>query len=109
MNHLKKAALIYFFLAFSFFCNSVFAQVIVATRTEDTTEAGLKNIRTNKWKYHKGDNAAWAKPNFNDVSWDSVNTRLDFDNLPNDFFDNIAWFRLSVNIDTLIINRPVAF
>ena len=28
------------------------------------------------WKYHPGDNAAWAKPDFDDSSWEIADTQL---------------------------------
>ncbi|MHB8403093.1 MAG: SpoIIE family protein phosphatase [Bacteroidia bacterium] len=82
---------------------------VVSVSTDDSTEAGLDKINTTKWKYHKGDSAQWAKPDYNDAAWDSVKTRLNLDDLPKDYFTNIAWFRLSVNIDTVLVNKPIAF
>ncbi len=106
MNSLKKYAVVCLLFVF---CNTVFSQVIVTSAITDSTEAGLQKISTDKWKYHKGDNTDWAKPDYKDVLWDSVKSRLNIDDLPKDYFNNIAWFRLTVNIDTTLVNKPVAF
>jgi serine phosphatase RsbU (regulator of sigma subunit) len=82
---------------------------MVNTTFTDSAEARLDRIKITKWKYHKGDDTTWAKPDYNDAAWDSVKTRLYLDDLPKGYFENIGWFRLSLNIDTEMINKPVAF
>ena len=107
MNGLTRFALIHILLIV--FCQAAFAQLEVRFGNGDTTEILLKKIPTTKWKYHKGDDIAWAKPDFNDATWDSTKSKLDLDELAPTYFNGIGWFRLSVNIDTLLINKPIAF
>ncbi|HEX7414298.1 MAG TPA: hypothetical protein VF411_09675, partial [Bacteroidia bacterium] len=109
MIGLKRYVFIFGLLVIPVLCNSVFAQVAISTTIKDSTEKGLEKINTKKWKYHKGDNAEWAKPDYNDAAWDSVKTRLNLDVLSKEYFENIGWFRLCVNIDTLLVNKPIAF
>ncbi|HXD94394.1 MAG TPA: hypothetical protein VNX01_14405, partial [Bacteroidia bacterium] len=90
------------------FSHVAFAQIEVRYGN-DTTEGLLKKIPTTKWKYHKGDDVIWAKPDFNDAAWDSVKSKLDLDELKPNYFDGIGWFRLSVTIDTILVNKPIAF
>ncbi len=106
---MKRRLFILFLIAIASAAQQSYAQALISTSLSDSSEAGLDKINTAKWKYHKGDNTAWAKPDYNDAIWDSVKTRLDFDNLPKDYFENIGWFRLSINIDTALINKPLAF
>ena len=106
MNGLTRFALTYILLIV--FCRAAFAQIEVRYGN-DTTEALLKKIPTAKWKYHKGDDITWAKPDFNDAAWDSVKSKLDLDELKPNYFNGIGWFRLSVNIDTVLVNKPIAF
>jgi hypothetical protein len=106
VNSLKKYVLVCLLFVL---CNGVFPQVIINTSIKDSVQDLLDEIETHKWKYHKGDNTEWAKSDYSDAAWDSAKTALDFDDLPKDYFEGIAWFRLSVNIDTLLVNKPVAF
>ncbi|HXU25689.1 MAG TPA: SpoIIE family protein phosphatase [Bacteroidia bacterium] len=109
MNGLKKYVVVYLLLLFQILTNVGFAQVVVNYSDNDSTADLLKSISTVKWKYHKGDEIAWASPDFNDITWDSAKTKLNLDDLSANYFTNIAWFRLSVNIDSSLINKPIAF
>jgi serine phosphatase RsbU (regulator of sigma subunit) len=106
MNGLTRFALTYILLVV--FSHAAFAQLEVRYGN-DTTEGLLKKIPTAKWKYHKGDDVTWAKPDFNDTAWDSVKANLDLDELKPNYFNGIGWFRLSVTIDTILVNKPIAF
>ena len=60
------------------------------------------------WKYHAGDNSAWADPEFDDSLWETVDTRLKSDKLPKDGWRGIGWFRLHVAVDSTLWNKPLA-
>ncbi len=58
------------------------------------------------WKFQAGDNAEWAKPDFNDKSWQSINPTLDVhDSLPQIPKSGICWFRLHLFVDSSINQR----
>jgi signal transduction histidine kinase len=59
------------------------------------------------WKYHAGDDRAWADPNFDDTSWDVVDTRLFASDLPQDGWNGIGWFRLQVDAETDVRNTSL--
>src|SRR5689334_9288574 len=52
------------------------------------------------WKFHNGDDPDYAKPNFDDRSWQSINPTLDIHNLPEIAKSDICWLRLHLSIDT---------
>ncbi len=60
------------------------------------------------WKFHRGDSAVWASPEFNDSEWETTNTRLDPNTLPKSRWYGVAWFRLHLAVDSTLWNRPLA-
>ncbi len=49
------------------------------------------------WKYRAGDDPTWADPDFDDASWEIVDTRLFASDLPEGGWNGIGWFRLHVD------------
>lgn len=60
------------------------------------------------WKYHLGDNAVWANPEFDDSEWETTSTQLRPNKLPKSGWDGIGWFRLHMAVDSTLWNRPLA-
>ncbi len=60
------------------------------------------------WRYHGGDDARWSARDFDDSSWEIVNSRLDADNLPPGGWTGKGWFRLNLDVDSSLWNMPVA-
>lgn len=60
------------------------------------------------WKYHPGDNAVWANPEFNDSEWETTSTQLNPNNFPKSGWNGIGWFRLHLAVDSTLWNRPLA-
>jgi hypothetical protein len=67
------------------------------------------------WKFHTGDNMAWAKPGFDDSAWESIDLTPPANGgltpgwtaqgYPG--YSGYAWYRLQINIEGAI--RPLAF
>jgi signal transduction histidine kinase len=49
-----------------------------------------------EWKFQEGDNAEWAKPDFNDKSWQFVNPVLNITELPQLKSGAVIWLRLHI-------------
>jgi hypothetical protein len=60
------------------------------------------------WLYHKGDDSLWAKPEFDDSSWDTLNPILYLSKLPPQTFEKIGWFRVHLVVDTSLTNKTLA-
>lgn len=74
----------------------------------DVLEA-IKSVELSEnWKYHSGDDMTWAEPDFDDSSWKSVDTRLNWNNLPEDGWNGIGWFRLHLIVESKLLNKPLA-
>lgn len=55
------------------------------------------------WKFHAGNSMEWAKPEFDDTKWTSINPTLDIhDSLPQIPKSGIVWFRIHLLIDTAL-------
>ncbi len=75
--------------------------------TLDAVEAGTSLQGT--WKYHPGDNPEWASPTFNDATWESTDTLLLQDSLPESGWEGIGWFRVHLSVpDEQLRNMPLA-
>ncbi|MBA2494730.1 MAG: SpoIIE family protein phosphatase [Acidobacteria bacterium] len=83
----------------------------VFTLTADALQDG-KSVELNKltWKYHAGDDAAWANPQFDDSSWDKLEeTVIKPEAIPKSGWNGRAWFRLYVQIDESLADKNFAF
>ena len=64
-----------------------------------------EGILLNKgWKFHAGDNPDFAKPEFDDTHWESIDPNKDIDDLPQIKKAKIGWFRVHLNIDSSLKN-----
>lgn len=77
-------------------------KALVSTIT-DTIPLHLKTV----WKYHQGDNMEWAKHDFDDTDWDTLDIGLDLNEIPKETFKGNCWFRLRVVIDSSLVNQPL--
>lgn len=60
------------------------------------------------WKWHQGDSPEFAKPDFDDSSWQPINPALDIFDLPQLPKDGtIFWLRLHLSLDS-IVNQQLA-
>src|SRR5688572_1602278 len=60
------------------------------------------------WKFHAGDNQEWAKPDYDDKHWQSVNSTLQLHQLPAVQEAGIGWFRLKMKVDSSLMNERLA-
>ncbi|CAN5538855.1 hypothetical protein BH18ACI1_BH18ACI1_13330 [soil metagenome] len=82
----------------------------VFTLTADVLQNG-KSVELNKltWKYHAGDDTAWANPQFDDSSWDKLEeTVIKPEAIPKSGWSGRAWFRLRVQIDESLADKNFA-
>ncbi len=69
-----------------------------------------QGILLNKgWKFHSGDNPEWAKPNFDDSKWEDIDPTFELYYLPQIRKESIGWFRIELNVDSSLLNIPLAF
>ncbi len=60
------------------------------------------------WKWQVGDNPEWAKAEFDDSNWESIDPTKDVMDLPQIQDGKIAWMRLRLKIDSALMPLPLA-
>ena len=60
------------------------------------------------WKFHTGDNAEWANPEFDDTGWKTITTRIVTDRENKTDFKDIGWFRLQFENDSSLIGEQLS-
>ena len=60
------------------------------------------------WKFHAGDNPDFAKPDFDDSKWESIDPTKDIDKLPQIKKAGNGYFRIKLKIDSLLFNTIVS-
>ena len=60
-------------------------------------------------KYHAGDDSAWANPAYDDHAWEITTSWLPPQNLPKSGWPGCGWFRLHLTLDSVLVNKPLAF
>lgn len=61
-------------------------------RIDHLPEGGL--LLDKGWRYHPGDDSAWARPDFNDSAWDTLNPVRPWREQPTRFYTGRSWLRL---------------
>ena len=56
------------------------------------------------WKFHAGDNPDFAKPDFDDSKWESIDPTQNIDDLPQIQKAKIGWFRIHLDVDSSLKN-----
>lgn len=58
------------------------------------------------WKWHAGDNPDFAKADFDDSAWESIDPTQDVMDLPQIQDGKIGWMRIKIKIDSSLIPEP---
>ena len=59
------------------------------------------------WRYHPGDNSAWARPDFDDSAWDTLNPTRPQRQLPARLGTGINWLRLRFELGDSLRQRAL--
>jgi len=90
---------------FTIFHMGVYAQNEVF-RIDSIPQQGV--LLDKGWKFHAGDNPEWAKPDFDDTQWKSIDPTKDVMDLKQFGNQNIGWFRITFKIDSSLYNKSFA-
>ncbi|MDP8206764.1 MAG: ATP-binding protein [Candidatus Electryonea clarkiae] len=60
------------------------------------------------WRYHEGDDPLWSASNFDDSSWQYVDSRINMVDSPISDWRGIGWFRMPLEVDSSLWNHPLA-
>jgi hypothetical protein len=67
-----------------------------------------KDILLDKWKFHPGDNMDWARSEFDDNTWGSINPSKDVTELSALWDNGICWMRLTLPIPDATTTNKLA-
>ena len=79
--------------------NAVHVERKVILSADSLRNKGTINLSRN-WKYHSGDNAAWANLEFDDSTWET-------EDLPKAGWKGIGWFRLHIVVEPTLWSTPL--
>ena len=57
-----------------------------------------QNLLNFEWKFKTGDNSAWAWPEYDDSTWETIEAGTDWENQGYGTYDGFAWYRQKVFI-----------
>ncbi|MFL6546990.1 MAG: hypothetical protein ACJ8LM_17640 [Candidatus Udaeobacter sp.] len=86
------------------FClsTSLWAQTLALSRFTDGS-ASLAG----RWKFHAGDDARWADPNFNDSDWASIQVPRNLGAQGYAHFSGYGWYRRELRLDAALAGRDL--
>jgi two-component system NtrC family sensor kinase len=61
------------------------------------------------WRWHSGDNSAWASPNFDDTGWDTIRPNRNIVRQPHLKQMPQGWLRLTFLLDSTVAQTKLAF
>jgi len=86
------------------FTGVLFLLILVAcSRTEEKNSIAIDT----RWKFHTGDDPAWALPGFDDSKWDSLLPTIIWEYQGYRRYDGYAWYRLKVNIPSALKENAI--
>jgi two-component system, NtrC family, sensor kinase len=89
-----------------FFATDTFAQKREVFRIDSLPMEG--SLLDKGWKYHAGDNPDWAKPAFDDSTWEDIDPTVDIIDMPKIHDGNIGWLRLQIKMDSSLVPQPLS-
>ncbi len=69
----------------------------VPTTVVDNLGKGTVSL-SGPWQFHRGDDAAWASPSFDDSLWDKISSDKPWGVQGYDSYDDYAWYRLHLKL-----------
>jgi signal transduction histidine kinase len=83
-----------------------FAQKSEVFRIDSLPKEGI--VLDKGWKWHAGDDAEWAKVGYDDAEWEEIDPTKEISDLPQFKNAEIGFFRLSVWVDSNVLNKILA-
>ncbi len=102
----------YFFIFLLLFPVTIIAQKSNVLKLSSSAERTTKTANgwiplDSGWRFKAGDNPDWAKPGFNDSSWQSIHLLQDLYNVQQIPKVGIVWFRLRLINDSTFVQPLV--
>lgn len=96
-----------YFTLFLLLCSlPVFGQKQGLLQLDSIPVQGL--VLNQGWKMQSGDDPEWAKPEYDDSKWKSIDPTQDFKKIPELWKSRTVWFRLKFTIDSSFTQKTLA-
>ena len=86
-------------------CSVGFAQKPTVFRIDSLPKQGI--LLNKNWKWHAGDNPDFAKVDFDDSAWESIDPTKDIMSLKQIWKADKGWFRLKFYVDSSLVNKSL--
>jgi Histidine kinase-, DNA gyrase B-, and HSP90-like ATPase len=93
------------FAVFFLFSLNSFAQKQEVFKIDSLSKQGV--LLDKGWKWLAWDNPDFAKADFDDSAWESIEPMKDIMDLPQIWKTEIVWFRLRFNADSSLVNKSL--
>ncbi len=98
---MKKTVALLLFLSLNAFAQHA------AFRIDSLPKQGI--LLDKGWKWHAGDNPDFAKADFDDSKWESIDPTRDIYYFPQVRKSSVGWLRIHLDIDSALLNKALAF
>ncbi len=76
---------------------------------ESLHDGGRVDLDETQWRFHPGDDPAWADPQLDDSAWKVVpDTFFDVDELQSHGWRGLGWFRLRLRVAPELVGEPLS-
>jgi len=106
MNRLSKNTFLLFVMLFAIGTSASTTHSASVTTDRVLSDEGMPLDRG--WRYHAGDDPAWAAPEFNDGGWQELEGSRVAPPGGVDGWGGIGWFRVSIEVPEALRNRVLA-
>ena len=90
-----------------FFATTAFSQNNEIFKIDSLPTGGV--LLNKGWKFHIGDNPEWAKADFDDSAWESIDPTKDFHHITPSAKTGIGWLRLEFSLSNDLQEEQFAF
>lgn len=85
------------------------AQAVFTLRAEQLRNGQVVELDKLGWKYSPNDDPRFAAPQFDDSAWETLHgTAITLNNIPKSGWHGIGWFRLRLEADATLADKPLA-
>ena len=104
----EKIKIIFLLIFLFLILESIQAFAQIYYLSQDSLKNNYRLWLPEQWKYQAGDDRQWAKPDFDDSDWQMQGTQLLRENMPEESWEGIGWFRLKLVIDSNLVDKHLA-
>ena len=87
----------------------LFSACHIRTESSENTDFKTELDLKGQWKFSIGDNINWAKPEYDDQTWENIKVPSPWENEGFNGYDGFAWYRKHFKVSEDIKNKSIYF